>query len=341
MRNLTAISTLLIVLVCAALAWGVYWFVGAGAKERALAGWLEARRSEGWTAAAAEIDTRGFPNRFDTTLEALDLDDPDTGVGWTAPWFQIMALSYRPTEVIALWPEEHELRLPGEVLGVASERMIGSLALGVSPALPLERLVIEGDAVEIASSGGWTAGIAATQLALRESPGAAAAPVYDIAVSLAGFTPESAELARLRDLVGLPEEIETLKAELTVTFDKGWDLTAIEDRRPQPRDLVLTALDAKWGDLALAGTGTVTVDAEGVGTGEMALEATNWRDILALATASGALAANQEPLVRAALETLASLAGDPERLDVPLRFSRGLLFLGAVPISTAPRFSLP
>lgn len=341
MRNLTVISALLLVLVCAALAWGVYWFVGAGAKERALDDWLAARRGEGWTASVSALDTRGFPNRFDTTLETVELDDPDTGVGWSAPWFQILALSYRPTELIAAWPEEQALLLPGQTLDIVSERMIGSLKLRISPDVPFERLVIEGTGVEIGSSADWSARVAAAQFALRESPGAGTAPVYDIALSLSGFAPESADVTRLRDLVVLPEAVEALAAEMTVTFDRGWDRGAIEDRRPQPREIALTKLEASWGDLALAGSGEIMVDEDGVGTGTIALEATNWRDMLALAEASGALPANQAPLVRAALETIAALAGDPERLDVSLRFTRGLVFLGPVPLGTAPRFALP
>lgn len=338
MRNLIVFVFLL---VCAALAWGLYWFVGAQATERGLAAWFDARRAEGWIAAAGSLETGGFPNRFDTTFKAVDLEDPDTGVGWSAPWFQILSLSYRPTEVIAVWPEEQELRLPRETVGIASTRMIGSLALGATPALPLRRLVIEGAQAELASSRGWRAEVEAAQVALRETPRETGAPVYDIALSLNGFAPESAELARLRALIGLPEVIETLTTEMTVTFDKGWDITALEDRRPQPRVVEITDLSARWGDLALAGSGQVSVDETGIGTGEMALEVTNWRDIVALAEASGALPANRAPLVRGALETFASLAGDPERLDVPLRFSGGFVLLGPVPLGMAPRFALP
>ena len=341
MRNLTAVTVLLMLLVLAGLGWGTYWILGASATERGLTAWLDARRAEGWIASAASLETHGFPNRFDTTFTALDLDDPDTGVGWTAPLFQILSLSYRPTEVIAVWPGEQKLRLPRETLAVSAERMIGSLALGPSAVLPLRRLVIEGGAVEIASTRDWTAGVGAAQVALRESPGAEGAPVYDIALSLDGFTPDSAELARLRDLVGLPEAIETVRAELTVTFDKGWDITALEDRRPQPRAVEVTTLDARWGELALSGTGEIEVDEAGVGSGELVLEATNWRDIVALAEASGALPANRAPLVRAALETLASVSGDPDRLDVTLRFSGGFLLLGPVPVGAAPVFALP
>lgn len=342
MRNLTRVLALM---VAAAIGWGIYWYVGARATERGLAAWLDARRAEGWTAEAATLSTAGFPNRFDTTFENLELADPDTGVGWSAPWFQILSLSYRPTHVIAAWPDRQDLRLPGETVSVASERMIGSLVLGTAPALPLDRLVVESGATTLASTRDWTAGLDTAQLALRATPVAPDAPDdaprYDLALSLTGFTPDSAEVGRLRALAGLPETMETLSAELTVVFDKGWDRSAVEDRRPQPREIEVTALAARWGDLALAGTGRITVDAEGVGTGALTVEATNWRDILALAEASGALPAAKAPLVRAALETLAALAGDPERLDVPLRVSGGFVLVGPVPLGLAPRFALP
>ena len=338
MRNLTRF---LLLLVLAAFGWGLYWFVGARATERGLTAWLDARRAEGWTAQAASLATNGFPNRFDTTFEALNLSDPETGVGWSAPWFQILSLSYKPTHVIAAWPGEQELRLDGEVVAIASERMVGSLELGTTLDLPLQRLVIDAETAELVAARGWTAAVDAAQVALRESPGATGAPVYDLAISFDGFAPDSTEIRRLRGLAGLPEVIETLSAEMTVGFDKGWDLSAIEDRRPQPRDIAVTALDARWGDLALAGTGALTVDAAGIATGEIVLEATNWRDILALAEASGALPATQAPLVKGALETIARLSGNPERLDVALRFSRGFVLLGPVPLGAAPRFALP
>ena len=337
MRNLTRY---LLVLVVAALGWGLYWFIGARATERGLAAWFEARRAEGWTAEAATLATSGFPNRFDTTFEGLHLSDPETGVGWSAPWFQILSLSYKPTHVIAAWPAEQELRFPGETLGLAATRMIGSLELGTTPALPLERLVVEGETAALASSRGWSAEIAAAQLALREHPGAQDRPVYDLAISLDGFAPDSAELRRLRALVGLPDTIETLSADLTIDFDKAWDLSAIEDRRPQPRRIEIGRLDARWGDLALAGSGTLTVGPGGIATGQIALGATNWRDMLALAEASGALTELQAPLVEAALDAIARKTGDPTRLDVPLRFSGGLLLIGPVPLGAAPRFVL-
>ena len=75
MRNLTRFA---VVLVLAALGWGVYWWIGAAATERGIAAWLDARRAEGWTAEVSALDTRGFvanPNGDFDANGVLDIID--------------------------------------------------------------------------------------------------------------------------------------------------------------------------------------------------------------------------------------------------------------------------
>lgn len=338
MRNLTRLLTLL---VLASLGWGGYWFVGARATERGFTAWLDARAAEGWQAEVSDLTTAGFPNRFDTTFTALTLADPETAVAWQAPWFQLLSLSYKPLHVIAVWPETQTLALPGQSLDIAAERMRGSLELDATPALPLTRSVVELAGVALTSSKAWTATLDAGQLALRQTPDRPGEPTYDFAVNAGGFAPAGPTVDLMRQAAKLPEVIDRLEAQITVTFDKGWDRSALEARRPQPRTIELTALAAQWGQLALAGQGSLSVDTAGTPTGEIALEATNWREMVTLAEASGALAPERVGLVTRALETVAALSGDPDRLDVPLRFAGGLTWLGPLPLGTAPLLSLP
>ena len=103
--------------ICAmALAWSGYWIVGAISLERTLIDWLEQRRLDGWVAEASSVNTRGFPNRFDSTFSDLELADPSTGMAWTAPFFQIFSLSYRPNHIIAVLPERHQFRTPEQTI---------------------------------------------------------------------------------------------------------------------------------------------------------------------------------------------------------------------------------
>ena len=72
------------------------------------------------------------------------------------------------------------------------------------------------------------------------------------------------------------------------------------------------------------------------------VKATNWREMLRLAVASGAIAENLAPLVENGLEGLARLSGSSgDALDVPLTFARGRVMLaGLVPLGPAPRLVL-
>jgi hypothetical protein len=166
------------IFVAAVLAWGGYWFLGANATEKALAAWFGERRAEGWVAEYASLETLGFPNRFDTTVSGLELADPDTGVAWSAPFFQILSLSYKPNHVILVWPDRQSFSTPDRQTSVTAGDMRGSAVFDIGPTLPLDRLVIEMEAMGFAGSDGALASLAQGQLALRRAEGESL--LYDI-----------------------------------------------------------------------------------------------------------------------------------------------------------------
>lgn len=325
----------------AAALWSGYWYVGARATERALTAWLDARRAEGWTAEARSLATSGFPGRFDTDISGLALADPDTEVGWSAPEFQLLSLAYKPHHLIAIWPGEQVVSLPDQSVGTIAETLRGSFLLAPKPSLPLNAATIEIAGATFTSTKGWVAALDHGQLALRQTPGAEAANSYDIALSIADLAPSDTFLARLNTAANLPETVQNLTLAATVTFDAPWDRYAIERARPQPRQIALDNAEADWGALHFAANGTLEVDTAGSPTGEIAIEASNWRDMIVVAEASGALSAELAGPVTRALEIIAGLNGDPEVLNATLAFRNGLAFLGPVPIGPAPVIALP
>lgn len=338
MRKLTFLTGLLVV---AALAWGGYWWAGATAMERGFSAWLEARRAAGWVAEAETIETHGFPNRFDTTFTKLELADPVTKVAWSAPWFQILSLSYRPSEVIAVWPDTQTLATPDEVISVASGPMRASIALDANPSLPLERTTVEVIDARFSSTAGWQTALAAGQLSMRRTPQAVTPASYDLFLHMQDFTPDAGFLAVLPAAARLPAVIAAVRVNGTVEFDKPWDRSAIEQARPQPRRIFLEGLRADWGDLALRATGTLDVAPDGQPTGTIDVQATNWREMIEIARQSGALAPEYVAPVTRGLEMLAALSGDPETLQVPVSFRAGRMLVGPVPVAAAPLLLLP
>ncbi|MGS4944324.1 DUF2125 domain-containing protein [Meridianimarinicoccus sp. RP-17] len=331
---------LLAVILVAAVAWAGYWFLGAQAVERGLRGWLDARTAEGWVVSVERLETAGFPNRFDTTLTGVELADPATGWAWQAPFFQTLALSYRPNHVIAVWPDSQTLATPLQRMDIGSDRMRGSLVFAGGTAFTLDRATVEMSAVTLESNAGWQAAMADNQLALRRTP-AKAGHSYDIAFDATDLALPDGLAARLGQGANVGDVVQRLSMEAQVEFDAPWDRRAIEDRRPQPTRIDLTLARASWGGLDLRLAGTLDVDTAGVPTGSVTIKATNWREMLDMATAAGLVPANLARLLEGGLAQMARMNGNPDTLDVPLRFAEGRVSLGGLlPLGPAPRLVL-
>ena len=329
---------LLVVVLVAALAWGGYWFVGARAVEYSLAAWIDQRRAEGWAADYAALNTRGFPNRFDTTITDLQLADPQTGVAWIAPFFQILTLSYRPNHLIAVWPGEQTVATPLQSILLTSDTMRASVVLRPGPSLELDRSTFELANVRLNSDTGWSTSIKTGSLGTRQTVGKT--DTHDIGFDATDVRP-SRDLLKLLNPAGtLPDAFERLHIETTVAFDAPWNRYAIEDRRPQITKFDLGKLDAKWGQMDLQAAGELDVDDGGIPTGRITVRATNWREMLQLAVATGAVSEALAPTLERALELLAQMSGNPETLDAPLSFQNGLMSFGPIPFGPAPRLRI-
>lgn len=315
--------------VLAALGWAGYWWVGARAVETAFATWFEAREAEGWQAEVAELEVNGFPNRFDTTLTEPRLADPATGLAWQAPFVQFLSLSYRPTDVIAVFPNTQTILTPLGAYTLQTSEMRASLFLGATPRLPLRRVSLVANTPVLAGDG-WQMQAEVYRKAMYETEGLE--NTYDLGVeTLALVLPEI--LRRRLDPSGLlPEALGVLRLDAQATFDTVWDIGALEDRRPQPTKINLREARGEWGDLLLRATGSLEMDARGLPTGRIDIKAGNWRQILEVARRSGALPDSLADLIERGLEGLAALSGRSDTLDIPLSFDQGQMRIGFIPL---------
>ena len=142
--------------------------------------------------------------------------------------------------------------------------------------------------------------------------------------------------ASLQTFYGLARSLLVKREGHYDAFDRAWDLSALEQGRPQPRRIRIRLAEAKWGELELALAGTLEIDAEGRPDGRLTVKARNWRDILTLIRAGGWMPAGWVDLVEDALSLAAQLSGNPQSLDLPLDFSDGAMSLGPIPLGAAP-----
>lgn len=329
---------LLAVIVIAAAGWAGYWWIGASAAKSGFASWFDARRAEGWAADTSDITVSGFPNRFDTTFSDITLADPATGWAWQAPFFQLFALSYQPNHIIAAWPNSQTLSTPRQRYDISSTRMQASSVLGPDATLPLIRANLVADTLAITDEAGGVTAMTALRLGVERTQDSDA--TYHLGLAADNLAPprsarQTPDLQRQ-----LPQTFSAFRADITATFDKPWDRRAVEQARPQPRQITVTLAEARWGELELAVAGALDVDANGQPAGRLTVRAQNWRDILQLARASGRLPAGLADQVETGLSMLAQLSGNSQTLDVPLDFRNGRMFLGPVPIGAAPILTL-
>ncbi|GHE97724.1 hypothetical protein GCM10016455_17850 [Aliiroseovarius zhejiangensis] len=324
---------IVIALVLAGL-WAGYWYIGARATERAFSTWVADRQTDGWVAEAGDISTRGFPNRFDTIFTDLELSDPNTGLSWVAPEFQILALSYKPHHVIAVWPGIQTIATPEQRIEISGSDLKGSIMVAPTPDLTLERSSIVLADVTMNSTAGWTSALERGQLATRQLD--SGTHRHEIHFEAVNLIPASSFVQSLDADDLLPPVFEGVTLKANLDFSAPWDRTAIEKERPQITHINLSELKAKWGELELWLAGEVEVDTEGTPTGTVTVKARNWRQMIAIAQTSGALTPELASTVTGALQFVAGLSGDDTTLDVPLRLSDGRMFLGPIPIGTTP-----
>ena len=323
---------LVVVFLVGALIWMGWWAFGQTAYQSGLTAWVDDRRSEGWVADYKELATRGFPNRFDTTITEVALADPDTGIAWSAPFIQFLSLSYKPHQVIAVLPDEHRFSTPFQTLDISHDDARASLFLQASTLLGLDRARLVTSGLKATSSRGDTLALEDGRLAVEAVQGKENA--YRIGADIQGLFPTDEALGILDPAGVLPERVESLRTDAELTFTAPWDRNAIENARPQMTNLVLTDLSARWGNITFRAAGQVAVDEIGVPDGEITIRAEEWRRILDMAESMGVV----PNALRGTVETaLGLLSGGSDVLDAPLVFSGGKVWLGIIPLGDAPR----
>ncbi|GGH52608.1 DUF2125 domain-containing protein [Frigidibacter albus] len=323
---------LLWITTAAAVLYGGYWVAGSTAMRRGAEAALADLQAQG-IAGPAEITLHGFPSRFDLTVEPVALRSG--AVEWSAPFVQLFMLAYRPTHLIAVWPNEQTLTLNGLPLTITSTDMRASAVVGVSADLPLDRTVLVAE--DLAISAGADLGVRLTEARLATRATDAGRLVHDLGAELLGLT-LSPGLRAAADPEGtLPEAMDWLRLNAALTLDRPLDRHAAS-APPRPVALDLRDLSLRWGDLSLTASGQLTRGGDGRLQGRIEIDADHWREILALAVATGLVRAELAPTYAAALEQLAAVSGtDPDRLQVPLVLSGGWITLGPLPIGIAPR----
>lgn len=317
-----------------AVAWGGWWTANSMVTDRVLRSWIEDRRAEGWAADVGEISTTGFPMQMATTLQDLRLADPATGLAWQTPDVTLTRPVFGPTDITVSLPPQHVLSSPFTRLTITSQASTARLSVAPTPNLTVWDSQIALANFTVASTQGWSSHIGRADITTTQGE----APLsHVIRADLAEVAPGGPILQLLDPANLLPESMQSMRIDATATFDKAWDITALENRRPQPRAIDLHTVDMQWGDIALRVAGQLVVDENGVPDGDIAVQIVNWEALLALLQSNGVLPQQINTFALRAVESLAQASGRPDTLDATLTLSGGFVRFGVIPLGPAPR----
>jgi hypothetical protein len=311
------------------LVWGGYWFVGARAVKTTVEEWFAEQKAAGLVAETSGITVAGFADRFDMTVSDVHLADPVSGWGWSAPFAQVFAMTWKPWHLIAALPHMQEIALPdGERVKLGSSRMMASLLMRPTPALPPDRIVIEGETLALTSDAGWSAGMEKLVLAAENDP--TRANTVHLGADVKGLTlPDT--LAHLADLGPV---IASLHVDTSATLSVPLDWEMVE---PKVLQVTFREVHLVWGAIDLTATGAVKADANGMAEGKIDLAVKGWRSLPAVVVALGLVPPQNQVTVERGLEFMSKAGTDPDVVTLPLSFKSGEMRFGLLPLGAAPR----
>ena len=117
---------LLVIIFSATLIWSAYWTIGAQRTKAGFNTWLTEKNDAEFYIRVEDISLRGFPNRFDVTMNPIWIEAGQWGFSWRGAFLQILRLSYDRDHTIFVFPERHELKLDDRDITIFSDRMRGS-----------------------------------------------------------------------------------------------------------------------------------------------------------------------------------------------------------------------
>ena len=315
---------LTILAVLAALGWGGYWFVGSRGLDRAITAGLSRLPQ-------VQVDgfsVRGFPNRFDVTFDAPQVQAQ--GMQWSAPFAQVFALSYRLNHLLAVFANTQRLTGPGFDATLISEDMRASLVMEAGLDLPLERLTLVGEALTLSLAG---------QSHLADTLRAASRRITDtrqeVVILLENVYPDPDLMDRL-DSQGLwPRAFQVLRLDGQVETDRPLDRYLIGGPQPRIVSAALTGGRIAWAGVDITASGRLEPGADGLLSGDVQISVTGYRALLETARAAGWIPADSMTMLSIAAQSLED-PDDPETLRADLTVANGTLRLGPLVLGQFP-----
>ena len=264
-----ALRALIAIVIVSVLAWSGYWFAFSGVHRSAVEDLVIRLRAQGKPAQYSGIRVQGFPNRFDTTIEAPSYFDPDLGLSWQAEFLQILSLSYRPYRMILAWPERQIFGIGRETVQLESENLRASLSLRNMGKPELDTFIAESGPVRLSGSSGWQSRFSEMLLAVRRAGGDGSRIEFG---ARASHLPDALETMPGGWIESLLGNLSSMEISLALEFDGPVTQESCAAGRTRLTGIEISESWLRWEDAQLDFSGQLTV-ADGKISGRLTIGA--------------------------------------------------------------------
>jgi len=315
--------------------WFGYWVIASRGMDAGVKAWLGGLQADDVAVEWSDLSVRGFPNRFDLTI-----NDPVIGVPerlqWRAAFFQMLTLSYAPYHLIAVWPDSQTLTTPAQTITLTNQKARASVHFRPVPSLPLDHVELVVDQGTLVSTLGWASRFAQARFATRLRPDLANA--HQLGLEVTGLAPPAGLSAMIQAAEPLPDVVAMVHADVMVLPDVPLDRHAFSGDGPQIARLELADIRLQWGTIGFEASGTLTRSASGRAEGSIDIRLQDWRGLVSLLASLGAIDDLTIATLTRALEVLETLDPDPAILDVPIVFADDRGTIAGLPLLASPEF---
>ncbi|WP_172300111.1 DUF2125 domain-containing protein [Pseudoruegeria sp. HB172150] len=131
---------LIAAILLASSLWAGYWWFGSGKEEDGIRAWFDRHDYARYGA----VSIAGFPNRFDSHITEPEITGPNGGFAWSAPFLDLLRMSYQPGHYILVFADMQKLTLGGQTIGIETTDADASAVFKRDGSLDRSSFVLQG-----------------------------------------------------------------------------------------------------------------------------------------------------------------------------------------------------
>ena len=311
------------------LSWSAYWVIGAKSIKSELSESIQKFNSGDWSIEYSDAIVRGFPYRFDVTINNLRVKNKKNYLTWTLPYFQILSLSYSPKNLILVWPKEQELKTKTKTINLTSNKMLASIERTNIRSYDISKFILEVEGAIVKSSQDLVIQSKSLILAIDKLKVETAAYKFGLSSTELSIQPSD------HRFYGLVSLFNTNSLNLNINADVYLDtLLRVTKKQDYPKitKLNLKEISINSKDLTLTAMGNLETDIQGSPEGDIQLKISDWKQLLSNIKKTGI---NKK--IIESLRIFSILSGNQNNLTLDLTLKERKLLLGPLLLGSIPK----